>query len=138
MSPGESAVRSGRAATYPCVRVNANAQVRASASYPGGSWDEWWMPTISSAPARSRHASVRSARVSSTTGAAGTPTSRSPSQGSPSATSGPGPMSRLGPGPPAGSEAEIGRLCPGAARLVVPLARGVRRILSQGPRTLLP
>ena len=100
MSPGESAVRDGRVATYLCVRVNANARVGGSASYPGGSWDEWWMPTISSAPARSRLASVPSAQASSTTGAAGTQTFRSPSRGSPLATSGPGLMSTLGPADP--------------------------------------
>lgn len=101
MSPGESAVRSGRAARHPCVRVNANAQTGAA------------LPTLAGRGTnggcrrslqRQRAASVPSARASSTTGAADTATSRSPSRGSLSATSGPGPTSRLGPVRPDGSD----------------------------------
>mgnify|MGYP001234676708 CR=1 FL=1 len=129
MTLGESAVRDGRAATYLCVRVNANAQAEGSGFYPGGSWDEWWMPTTSSAPARSRHASAPSAPASSTTGVADIRTSRSRSQGSPSATSGPGLTWPRGPGRPGGFEV-------GAPRLAITSMAGgvVERTRSPRPR----
>lgn len=76
----------------------------AAAGNGDGSWDEWWMPTISSAPVRSRPSWGQSVPASSTTGAAGNPTAPSRSRGSPSATSGPGLTSRPGRGQPVGSD----------------------------------
>src|SRR5690606_21020234 len=115
-----------------------------SASYPCGSWDEWWMPTISSVPARSRLASAPSAQVSSTTGAADTPTSRSRSQGSPLATCGRGRMWRRGRERRAASDTAArtdasvgGRTCTVFAQAAFGRRSGARARSADGERATL-